>query len=103
MEADSRHRPDEAEELHVRYERILREHLHGYSDELSNSSRLTDLGVDSLAVVQLLINIEDAFEIFFPDELVTAQTFNTVGSLRAVIESLADGEERVGRRGHSGA
>ncbi|WP_019545199.1 phosphopantetheine-binding protein [Streptomyces sulphureus] len=78
------------------YRQVLRTHLREDTGELPYSGRLVDLGIDSLATVQLLIDVEEAFGIFFPDELVTAKTFNTIGSLRSVIETLVDekGRER---------
>jgi acyl carrier protein len=44
-----------------------------------------DLGADSLDVVDLLMSIEDEFEIEIPDEDV--ETVKTVGQLVAYIES----------------
>jgi acyl carrier protein len=49
---------------------------------------LTDLGLDSLTAVQLIGELEEAFKIEFPDELVTAQTFETVESLWLAVQGL---------------
>jgi acyl carrier protein len=42
--------------------------------------------LDSLAVVQLVYALEDKFNIVINDDEVTADTFDTLGSLTAVVE-----------------
>jgi acyl carrier protein len=44
-----------------------------------------DLGADSLDIVDLIMNIEDAFGITVPDE--AAETIKTVGELASYVES----------------
>lgn len=46
---------------------------------------VTDLGADSLDAVELIMAIEDEFDITVDDE--TAQSFKTVGQIAAFIES----------------
>jgi acyl carrier protein len=53
-------------------------------------SRLRDLGLDSMRAIELLFAIEDRYAVTLPDELLTDATFETVGSLWAVVESLLD-------------
>jgi acyl carrier protein len=55
------------------------------------SRSLFDLGLDSTAVIQLMIDIEGLFGITFPDELLTAETFETASSLWSVVTSLRTG------------
>ncbi len=57
-------------------------------DEIQFDRPLTELGLDSVAVIQLMIDIEMTFDVVFPDELLSAETFETAGSLWAVVESL---------------
>lgn len=52
---------------------------------------LAQLGLDSLASINLLLDLEDTFEVSFPDEMLTPETFRTVGSLRAAVERLRSG------------
>lgn len=50
--------------------------------------RLADLGLDSLATVSLLLEVEEAFEVTIPDHLLTEDTFATPAGLWSVVESL---------------
>jgi D-alanine--poly(phosphoribitol) ligase subunit 2 len=47
-------------------------------------------GLDSLATVSLLLEVEDRFDVTFPDDKLTATTFQTAGSLWLVIAALVD-------------
>ena len=60
---------------------------------------LAALGLDSMGVVQLLADLEDAFGVELPDELLTEETFATVGSLWASVADWASptAAEAVGR------
>jgi acyl carrier protein len=51
-------------------------------------SNLWDSGMDSLASVRLLVLLEDAFTVEFPDELLTRDTFSTVRRLASIIGEL---------------
>ncbi|UED82978.1 phosphopantetheine-binding protein [Streptomyces profundus] len=50
-------------------------------EELAPSDDLAALGLDSMGVVQLLTSLEETFGLDLPDELITEETFETVGSL----------------------
>jgi acyl carrier protein len=52
---------------------------------------LADSGLDSLATVSLLIELEDAFGVMVPDDKLSGATFETAGSLWQVISDLVDG------------
>ncbi|MFE7504663.1 phosphopantetheine-binding protein [Promicromonospora sp. NPDC057488] len=73
-------------------EPIIRPYLPllGSETPLSPDDRLSDLGLDSLGTVGLLIELEDAFAVSIPDELLTSTTFDTASSLRQVIEALRE-------------
>jgi acyl carrier protein len=47
-------------------------------------------GLDSLATVSLLLELEDSFGVMIPDEAVTGTTFRTVGSLWLVMAALVE-------------
>jgi acyl carrier protein len=65
---------------------ILSEQFDVEEDNISADTDIQDdLGADSLDVVDLLMSIEDEFEIEIPDEDV--ETVKTVGQLVAYIES----------------
>ena len=65
---------------------ILAEQFDVDEDSLQNDTDLQDdLGADSLDVVDLLMSIEDEFEIEIPDEEI--ENIRTVGELVNYIES----------------
>ena len=65
---------------------ILTEQFDVEEDSLKNDTDLQDdLGADSLDVVDLLMSIEDEFEIEIPDEEI--ENIRTVGDLVNYIES----------------
>lgn len=65
---------------------ILAEQFDVEEDSLKNETDLQDdLGADSLDVVDLLMSIEDEFEIEIPDEEI--ENIRTVGDLVSYIES----------------
>jgi acyl carrier protein len=60
----------------------------GADDPLPGDAELPRLGLDSMATVTLLLELEDTLGVEFPDALLVPETFATVRSLRAVCESL---------------
>lgn len=74
-----------------RFEGILRNHLRllASSASLRPEANLGGLGLDSLTSIQLLISLEEAYEISVPDELLSQDLFETAGSLWTAIDSLA--------------
>ncbi|MFE9287966.1 phosphopantetheine-binding protein [Streptomyces olivaceus] len=73
-----------------RFEDALRPHLTYLKADakLIEDARLGDLGLDSLAVVGLLMDIEERYDIVFPDEHLNPETFRTVRSLWSVVQDL---------------
>ncbi|MEU6854789.1 phosphopantetheine-binding protein [Actinacidiphila alni] len=59
-------------------------------DELSPDADLAALGLDSMGVVQLLADLEDHFGVELDDELLTEETFATVGSLWATVADFVE-------------
>jgi acyl carrier protein len=72
------------------FERILREHLPflAQGDVLEPERPLQLLGLDSLETVQLMLELEDAFEMSFPDEYLDAATWSTTGSIWRALDGL---------------
>lgn len=56
--------------------------------QLTAESRLRDLGLDSMQAIELLFAIEDEYGVSLPDDKLTDATFETAGSLWAVVEQL---------------
>jgi acyl carrier protein len=62
--------------------------LEDRADTLDATTPLTSIPeVDSLAVAELVVEFERRFGITFEDEDVTADVFETIGSLAAFVES----------------
>lgn len=49
---------------------------------------LYDAGLTSLACVNVMLAIEDTFDVEFPDQLLTRHTFQTISTLERVIVDL---------------
>ncbi len=54
-------------------------------EAISPEATLTELGLDSLTVVELLFDVEDEFEIEVPEE---RATFQTLAEAAALVEEL---------------
>ena len=78
------------DELTNKLRSILRENLKFLDEgqELAMTDELAGLGLDSAGAVGLLLDIEGAFAITIPDEMLVPETFRTVGTLRDAIKSL---------------
>ena len=66
--------------------KIIAENLRIDQDSMSQDSNfVNDLGADSLTIVELIMALEEEFEIEIPDE--DAETLMTVGQLEKYIKS----------------
>lgn len=57
-------------------------------DRLDLDENLGESGLDSLASIDLLGQIEEAFNIMVPDEALTENTFTSLATLSEMVESL---------------
>ena len=65
---------------------ILAEQLDANAEEMTMETRIDeDLGADSLDVVELLMSIEDEFEVEIPDEEI--ENMKTIGDVVEYIQS----------------
>jgi acyl carrier protein len=64
--------------------------------ELRDEDDLHGAGLTSLATVGLMLALEDAFDIEFPDSMLSRRTFGSIASLAAAVEELT--ADRVGVR-----
>jgi acyl carrier protein len=55
--------------------------------ELPPDTPLFELGVDSLAILSIIIDVEARFGITLPEEAMTAETFATAASLWSVVDA----------------
>ena len=58
--------------------------------DLENDSDLYDAGLTSLTTVNLLLAIEDHFDIEFPDALLSRRTFQSIDELSRAVQSILD-------------
>jgi acyl carrier protein len=72
-----------------KYTGLLRQHLPlGGHAGLAPLDRLDALGLDSLNAVALLLDLEEAFDVSFPDDALSDEVFRTVGSLWSVLSEV---------------
>jgi acyl carrier protein len=80
-----------AESPFERYRRLLIDSTpHLEANELKLDSRLADLGVDSISLLQLIVQLEEAFDLSLPDDAFSPETFESVESLWRVVSSLLE-------------
>jgi acyl carrier protein len=73
----------------VELQRILREGFDIPSEALSRDTRLESLGIDSLRTIEILFQVEDAFDIRIPSvQEQPAQKLDTVGDVVDLIDAL---------------
>ena len=77
-----------ANEIDERLLVLLQQHTNLQDGSFPLDANLEDLGLDSLRAVDLLIALEDNFGVFFPESLLTEETFRTASTLRAAIKQL---------------
>lgn len=66
--------------------RLVRDHLlDGIDDDFDVLASLPDAGLDSMAIMQLLLLIEDRFGIWLPEEDLTRENFACVRSLALAV------------------
>lgn len=72
--------------------RVLDTHakLKSPADTLAVDADLYSAGMTSHASVNVMLAVEDAFDIEFPDELLTKTTFCSIGSISSAVEGLLE-------------
>lgn len=73
------------------FERILRTFIPSLEPELplTGDEAMSELGVDSMSVVQLVIALEEAYSVTFPDESLTQDRLNTPLAVWAALAEVA--------------
>lgn len=73
------------------YEAILRQHMPVEDDFVfEEDTELGKVGLDSLTAVDVMLSLEDTFDITFPDHLLTYDVFRHYASLRDAVQGLVD-------------
>lgn len=56
--------------------------------DLADDSDLNNAGLTSLATVGLMLALEDAFDVEFPDSMLGRKTFSSIESIKEAVEKL---------------
>jgi acyl carrier protein len=62
-------------------------------DQIADDADLYAAGLSSFASVQLMLGIEDAFEIEFPDNLLNRKSFASIAAIEKTLDMLLDGRK----------
>lgn len=65
-------------------------HLSSDAASLSASESLYTAGMTSHASVNVMLGVEDAFDIEFPEEMLTKETFESLDSIAQAVATLQD-------------
>lgn len=57
-------------------------------DKLSDDDNLYEAGLTSFASVQMMLALEDAFDIEFPEDMLTRRTFSSLANVAAAVSEL---------------
>lgn len=81
-----------SEDFSEKLRSVLRRHLRFLEPgaPLADDAALGALGLDSMAAVNLLVDLEEAFGVQIPDDLLSAETFETVRSLESTFRPVLD-------------
>ena len=60
-------------------------------DDLADGADLYAAGLSSFASVQLMLALEEAFEIEFPEEMLNRATFRSASAIAKAVEQLSPG------------
>jgi len=73
-----------------RIRRVIRDHgrLPGDVDALEDGADLYQAGMTSHASVNLMLGLEDAFNVEFPDSMLKRSVFQSIASIAAALEEL---------------
>jgi len=59
-------------------------------ESLEDEADLFAAGLDSLAIVNVLMSIEERFDIELPDELLSRRSFSSISTLKRVVSDLTE-------------
>jgi acyl carrier protein len=60
-------------------------------ESLLPDDTLVELGIDSLKLVELILGLEESFQIVIPDDDIVAANFDTVGSVSLLVSRILSG------------
>jgi len=66
-------------------------------ETLADDADLFAAGLDSLAIVNVLMSIEEHFDIELPDELLSRRSFASIATIRRVVADVTERAVSTGR------
>ncbi|UHS62425.1 acyl carrier protein [Agrobacterium vaccinii] len=62
-------------------------------DTIADDADLYTAGLSSFASVQLMLGLEEAFDIEFPDSMLNRKSFASIAAIEATVKAILDGKE----------
>lgn len=62
-------------------------------DQIADDADLYTVGLSSFASVQLMLGLEDAFDMEFPDHLLNRKSFASIAAIEATVQQILDGRK----------
>ncbi|MEK1893663.1 MAG: acyl carrier protein [Rhizobium sp.] len=62
-------------------------------DQVADDADLYAVGLTSFASVQLMLGIEEAFDIEFPDNLLNRRSFASIAAIAKTVDQIKDGRK----------
>ena len=79
------------DDITAQFEEVLRRHLRSAKpNPINYDVELVQLGLDSMTAVAVLLDMEKAFNIRFPDDMLVEGTFRTAGRLKEAVRLLRE-------------
>jgi acyl carrier protein len=79
------------DDLTTKFEEVLHRHLRSTkANAINYGTELSQLGLDSMTAVAVLLDMEKAFNIRFSDDMLVEGTFRTAGKLKEAIQLLLE-------------
>jgi acyl carrier protein len=78
------------DELSTRIRQVLSQHarLPGSVDSVADDDDLFQAGMSSHASVSVMLGLEDAFDLEFPDEMLKREVFASISAIRSAVREL---------------
>lgn len=78
-------------QMDAQLRQILKTHgrLGDVADTIADTGDLFEAGLDSLAIVNVMLAVEEKFDIELPDEMLSRQTFSSIAMLRKAVEQMS--------------
>jgi len=81
--------------IKTQIDQIVTQYTDTPSEEFSQAERFSDLAIDSLSMVEIIFDIEDAYDIKIPDEADLEKngfTIESYNDILAVVHQLVEGK-----------